>query len=262
MHHFRWLGLVVCLGACSEAVDVDESGGATQEVTLGLDCSPYAGVDEDTRFSPAAGKEGSEAVGLDDPRIVGWATAVTDYAVGDGVDEQWTDPKRGLGVAAGDAFDVVALGEGGQITLGFEPPISNGSGADFAVFENAFSDDFLELAWVDVSSDGKTFLRFPAISLVSDPVGAYGTIDPRLVDGFAGKYRQGYGTPFDLSLLEEQAASTSGTLDLSSIRAVRLVDVSGDGRDLDCHGRPTYDPYPTTGSAGFDLDAIAVLHRR
>ena len=38
-----------------------------------------------------------------------------------------------------------------------------------------------------------------------------------------------------------------------------LVDVLGDGTNLDSEGDPIYDPHPPTGSAGFDLDAIAVL---
>jgi hypothetical protein len=52
---------------------------------------------------------------------------------------------------------------------------------------------------------------------------------------------------------------SSGALDLSRIRYIRLRDIIGDGNALDCAGRPIYDPYPTTGGAGFDLDAIAVL---
>ncbi len=35
----------------------------------------------------------------------------------------------------------------------------------------------------------------------------------------------------------------------------------GDGSYLDTWGNIIYDPYPTTGSAGFDLDAIGVLNQ-
>ena len=45
-----------------------------------------------------------------------------------------------------EADRVVSLGEGGTITLRFEPPISDGDGDDFAVFENSVVEGFLELA--------------------------------------------------------------------------------------------------------------------
>ena len=41
---------------------------------------------------------------------------------------------------------------------------------------------------------------------------------------------------------------------------MRIVDIVGNGTALDSAGRPIYDPYPTTGSAGFDLDAVGVIH--
>lgn len=75
----------------------------------------------------------------------------------------------GASYAAGTAAPVVSLGEGGQITLSFSPPIADGEGADLAVFENGFSTNiggkiFTELAFVEVSSDGVKFTRFPAVS--------------------------------------------------------------------------------------------------
>jgi hypothetical protein len=38
-----------------------------------------------------------------------------------------------------------------------------------------------------------------------------------------------------------------------------VVDIVGDGAALDSFGHPIYDPTPTIGTGGFDLDAIAVL---
>ena len=73
-----------------------------------------------------------------------------------------------------------------------------------------------------------------------------------------GKYRQGYGTPFDLADLSDKPEVLSGDVDLSSISHVRIVDVVGDGTFLDSLGKVIYDPYPTSGSAGFDLDAVGV----
>ena len=60
----------------------------------------------------------------------------------------------------------------GEITATFnEAPIVNGPGPDFATFENGFSQGwtspfiFAELAYVEVSSNGTDFIRFPTHSL-------------------------------------------------------------------------------------------------
>ncbi|MEZ4549679.1 MAG: hypothetical protein R2874_04140 [Desulfobacterales bacterium] len=66
------------------------------------------------------------------------------------------DPGIRPGPAVGSSFDVV-LGRGGSIILTFDPPVENGEGWDFAVFENSFNDFNLELAFVEVSSNGTDF---------------------------------------------------------------------------------------------------------
>ena len=78
-------------------------------------------------------------------------------------------PSNALGLANDNTSKVVSLGDGGSITLGFNTPIANGPGADFAVFENGFLSGgsglaFLELATVAVSSDGVHFFTFPDVS--------------------------------------------------------------------------------------------------
>ena len=155
-------------------------------------------------YPPAAGQSGSTAVYMDDPDFVEWASGYVNYVVGSEVDSTWQTPEMALDKAVGDSFDIVSLGRGGEITLAFDPPIKNGEGWDFAVFENSFSDTFLELAFVEVSSDGISFVRFDNDSLTSEPLGGYGAIDPTDISGFAGKYRQAYGTPFDLQDLAEK----------------------------------------------------------
>ena len=212
-------------------------------------------------FAPAAGKPGSTAIGKDSASFVQWATGWEDYLPGPNVDAQWKTPEKALGKAQGTSTDIVVLGDAGRITLTFGGAIYNGAGADFAVFENSFSDTFLELAFVEVSSNGVDFFRFPSYSFTPAPVGGFGNIDPTNIDGLAGKYRQGFGTPFDLSAL----AGTAG-LDVDNVRFVRIVDVIGRGQEFDNYpsqlGGPhaIYDPYPTTGSGGFDLDAVGVIH--
>jgi len=210
-------------------------------------------------YPPPAGEPGSTAVARDDPRVRGWAAAVDGYEPGDGVEPAWRDASRALGPAEGASAGVVSLGEGGRLTLAFEPPLADGPGPDLAVFENGLDDGFLELARVAVSSDGRTFARFDCASLVVGPVGPYERMDTRALGGLAGKYRQGFGTPFDLAELALRPEVLDGRVDLSAVRYVRVEDVRGDGRARDSFGAPLYDPFPTAGSAGFDLDAVAAL---
>ncbi len=209
-------------------------------------------------FAPPAGQDGTTAIHMDDPSFIGWAADYQDYDTGERLEATFQTPEKALGKADGTSFDVVSLGEGGQITMIFDPPIQNGEGWDFAVFSNPYDDYFLELAYVEISSNGDTFIRFDNTSLTPDPVSSFGRVDAALIKGLAGKYRQGYGIPFDLSDLSEKKAVKDGTVDLQTIRYVRIVDIIGDGRETDTPGNPIYDPYPTHGGAGFDLDAVGV----
>lgn len=159
---------------------------------------------------------------------------------------------------------VVSLGDGGVAILTFEPPISNGPGPDFAVFENAFDNAFLELAFVEVSSDGSHYVRFPAVSNTSTltqigPFDASG--DATKLHNLAGKYKVDYGTPFDL-----QELSTAQGLNIGAITHVKIVDVVGAVQapyaTYDKNNHPVNDPYPTAfASGGFDLDAVGVIHQ-
>ena len=218
----------------------------------------FAGAAHAGPFAPAAGKPGSTAIYKDDARFTNWATGYQNYVIGTDVDATWQTPAKAFGKAVGDSYDIVSLGNGGSITLTFGGSIFNGTGADFAVFENSFSDTFLELGWVEVSSDGSNFFRFPNYSFTPSPVGAFGSVDPTNIDGLAGKYKQGYGTPFDLDVLAGKAG-----LDVNAVKYVRIVDIVGNGTAFDTNpngARVIYDPHKTVGSGGFDLDAIGVLH--
>ena len=110
-------------------------------------------------------------------------------------------------------------------------------------------------AYSNSGSKGRAIAPSASNSLTSKPVGGFGAVDPTNLDGLAGKYKQGYGTPFDLDLL----AGTPG-LNVNQVKYVRIVDTVGNGTTLDSAGRPIDDPFPTTGSAGFDLDAVGVIH--
>ena len=206
-------------------------------------------------YAPAAGQVGSTAIAHDDSAIISWATGYENYQPGSDVDPAFQIPENAIGKAEGTTSDAVTLGRNGRITLSFSAPIRNGFGSDFAIFENSFSDTFLELAYVEVSSDGSNFFRFQNDSLTSSPVGAFGEVDPTNVHNLAGKYRRGQGTPFDL----EDLSGVSPLLNTAAITHVRVIDIVGDGSALDTSGDVIYDPSPTVGSAGFDLDGVGVL---
>lgn len=218
-------------------------------------------------FSPAADQIGSNAISANHPSIVGWAVNFENFNEGENLYEEFKTPNKALNAAGnsdgnqlGFTFDVVSLGEGGSITLLFDPPIKNGDGFDFAVFENSFSDNFLELAWVEVSSNGIDFFRFENISLTPTQISSFGFIDPTNVSGLAGKYIQGFGTPFDLQSLVV-AGFDKNILDINQVTHIKIIDVIGDGSSLDTLTTPIYDPYPTYSSSGFDLDAIGVINQ-
>jgi hypothetical protein len=152
--------------------------------------------------------------------------------------------------------------------LTFDSPICNGSGPDFAVFENPLENAqqpgffFLELGFVEVSSDGVNYFRFPCVSNVpaDTQVGSFDCVEPQLVHNFAGKYAPLYGTPFDLDELPDDVM-----LDKNHVTHVRIVDVVGnidpEYATYDSEGHIVNDPWPTPfASSGFDLDAVGVIH--
>lgn len=149
----------------------------------------------------------------------------------------------GSGDTAG-SLDVLSLGKFGTITVGFDGnTIVDGPGVDFTVFENPFfmggnpANVFHEWAEISVSADGQTWSTITCHDDIDPPLGCAGqtpvyanadvnevTFDPT----------QSGGDSFDL-------AETG----LSEARFVRIRDIEGKG------GAP---------SAGFDLDAVAIIH--
>lgn len=157
--------------------------------------------------------------------------------------------------------NVISLGDGGSAIYVLSNPISDHEGYDFAVFENAFDDFFLELAFVEVSTDGVNYVRFPNQSNTDTDTqtGTFAATYTEYVHNLAGKYRAQYGTPFDLSELED-----SLDVDISNINYIRIIDVVGSVQaayaSYDSYGNIINDPWPTPfNSSGFDLDAVAVL---
>ncbi|MCH8555882.1 MAG: hypothetical protein LAT76_12045, partial [Schleiferiaceae bacterium] len=220
------------------------------------------------QFSPPAGQPGSTAIHKDSSVFVGWATGcVVQRGPMDIAQPQLGSASAGIdSMAIGKVglSGTVSLGDGGMATLTFATPITNGPGYDFAVFENAFSDSFLELAFVEVSSDGQRFVRFPSISLTQDSVqiGGFDLLDATKIHNFAGKYRVNYGVPFDLDEIKDSVG-----VDVNTITHVRIVDVVGSLSPLfgtkDYQGNFVNDPWPTPfPSSGFDLDGVGVIHQQ
>lgn len=226
-------------------------------------------------YAPPAGTAGTTAIHTDSSAFVAWATGVevkrgylniadTNFMLNGSNKASFGAVTEALGKAEGSSMQIVSLGDGGMATLTFAHPITDGPGPDFAVFENGFQPDYLELAFVEVSSDGVYFFRFPAHSenQFATQIGGTGTMDCRNIHNLAGKYQQGYGTPFDLSDLPSDQL-----LDITSITHVRIIDVVGTidpaFATYDSQNNMVNDPYPTPfASGGFDLDGVGVIHQK
>lgn len=156
-------------------------------------------------------------------------------------------PPDGKGSGAGTSVDVVSLGVGGEIVLGFSGrEVLDGPGPDLVVFENAFwvggdpAQPWAELGEVSVSDDGEVWHTFPCDTTESAPgqwPGCAGWQPTLAYDSdkvvplwppMAG------GDPFDLA-----------DLGLDAVRFVRIRDLSQEGDGT---------------SAGFDLDAVGAVH--
>jgi len=159
--------------------------------------------------------------------------------------------------------DEIANGDSpGFLTVRFPHGIRNGVGFDFAVFENGMiypEEPYLvaELAYVEVSSNGTDFARFPSISTNTTYQGEYGPdfggYDSTRIHNLAGKHAGGYGTPFDLDDLVNDPLVLDSALDLDNIQYVRLVDIPGNGSFLDSEDHPILDNWMTYGTGGFDF---------
>lgn len=216
------------------------------------------------QFAPPVGQNGTTAIAHDSSIVNYWledavlVRGYEDIAVGGNLASHGAEAN-----AEGEADNVVvSLGDSGYVTYILPNPIMNHDGYDFAVYENSFSDDYLELAFVEVSSsDGQNFVRFPATSNIqtTTQVDAFGLTDATEIHNLAGKYRGYYGTPFELDDLAD-----SNNVDINAITHIRVVDVVGsidpNYGTRDHLGNLINDPYPSAfASGGFDLDGVAIL---
>lgn len=154
-------------------------------------------------------------------------------------------PPKGAGACKG-SLDAVSLGDSGEIIVEMGMTIVDGPGPDFIVFENAFiagcqgdeSQVYAEPGEVSVSEDGESWHVFPCME-TSFPYGQ------------CAGWRAVFSNPDnDISPLDIDKAG-GDAFDLADIgieraRFVRIRDMGSQ------KGGPP--------SAGFDLDAIAVVN--
>lgn len=243
----KWALAVVAgvLVGCGEGPGVAPPDGAAPDAAVvdaaaGSDVSACAWSDVETRA---------------DGRVVGGPFASRIVSFTPGADATFgraylPDIVLGPPVGSGDqrgGTDVVSLGLGGEIVLGFDVEIVDGPGADFTVFENAFFvagvDDRVweELGEVSVSDDGVRWTAFPC-----DARGA------RPHTGCAG-WNPVYAAPANgLCALDPRVSGGDGfdlaAVGVSHARFVRIRDLSTQGS--------------MAPSSGFDLDAVGVIHAR
>lgn len=219
-------------------------------------------------YPPEAGMPGSTAIHFNSPLFIEWANGITvergyinksnPNATASGSNlATFGLPNNALGVPSGA---IVSLGDGGSAILTFANPIVDGPGFDFAVFENG-STTYLELAFVEVSSDGINYFRFPNHSQTQTTTQLTSFQSPaaNYLNNLAGKYSSNYGTPFDISELPDNEV-----LDKSNIQFIKVIDVVGsinpDYASYDSFGNAVNDSFPTPfNSCGFDLQGVGVI---
>lgn len=157
-------------------------------------------------------------------------------------------PPYGGGEFAGST-DVVSLGIGGVVVLGFPRffPI-DGPGSDFIIFENFFpprggQNYFVEPAIVSVSRDGITYRNFPCLR------------EPPYT-GCAGTHPVFANAETNNINPRDPAAAGGDAYDLGDVglpyaRFIRIRDIS-----FGIGGAGSI----AAGTAGFDLDAVSVVH--
>lgn len=233
---------------------------ATVGCGMSVDRDAGQSVVEGAGEDPGVDRRDDEGVGADsddqsvDPDLP-YAAGVVEFLPGDGAgtgQEKMPDivlgPPEGEGPNKG-SLDVVSLGTGGEIVVEFgDRVIVDEDGADFIVFENPFfvqgdpEQVFEELGEVSVSADGESWETFECDTEPAEPGRWPGCAGWRPVEDYEPEETLPPepavtgGDPFDLA-----------DVGLEKVRYVRIRDVSGQG---------------SAPSAGFDLDAVGIVHGR
>jgi hypothetical protein len=158
-------------------------------------------------------------------------------------------PPHGAGDQEG-GFDVVSLGVGGTVVLGFDDAIVDGPGDDFVVFENAFyaggdpSRPAADLGEISVSDDGTTWATF-ACTATAYPYGACAGWHPVFANADAP----------DHGISPTAPGAGGDRFDLATVGVARARFV----RIRDMHSSECPDGAPIV-NLGFDLDAVVSLN--
>ena len=202
------------------------------------------------------------AIPATSPRFIQWANAIDATRTHFAPRGSSAISLTGVNSLGDLSASEIASGDSpGYLTVTFPKSIRNGPGADFAVFENGFAFGspnglFAEFAYVEVSTDGTNFARFPSIFTNTAPVtgsGAFAGFDVSNVYNLAGKHASGFGTPFNLDDLLLNTLVLANQVNLADIRYVKLVDIPGNGTFKDSQGNPILDNWLTTATGGFDF---------
>ncbi len=155
-------------------------------------------------------------------------------------------PPSGHGTTVGST-DVVSLGDGGEIVVGFgDRTVVDGDGADFVVFENPFWEEndpqrvWAELGEVAVSQDGETWHVYECDYDVDEDPPYDGCARWRPTLAFEPEDQ----VPLDPEVTGGDAFDLAD-VDIDRANYVRIRDLWGEG------------PAPTRG---FDLDAVGLVH--
>jgi len=261
------ISTLVLAAGCAPQDDLTDGGPPTWDTASGTAADEATDTGDDPGTAADAGGDGTDTDGATDTGPDGPCAAGTP-----GADDPFADcvvsfepagdagfghdalPDIVLGPPVGGgenqgSLDVVSLGCGGTIVLGFANPIVDGPGPDLIVFENAFvpyggSQSYAEPAEVALSDDGVEFVAFPCDAagpwphagcagvspVVATPENGVDATDPEAAGGDA----------FDLA-----------DLGLAAARYLRLTDRTA--LLADPGGACTGD------RAGFDLDAATAI---
>ncbi|MBX3206104.1 MAG: cell surface protein [Labilithrix sp.] len=248
---FTLSGGAASLVACGD----DASDGAPARPTISLGDAGYVDATEPDASKPRVdgGFEGPDGGVIRADRFVTDVVSFTPGPCAGFGAAQMPDVVLGPPVGAGDlagSLDVVSLGVDGEIVLSFGAnAIVDGPGADFIVFENAFyaggnpSQPAADPGEVSVSEDGVTWETYECTPGAAAPYG-------KCAGWHSVHSAPGNGiSPVDPATAGGEAYDLA-ELGLTRARFVRIRDKS----TAACEGTPK------PNSAGFDLDAIAIVH--
>jgi hypothetical protein len=241
----RLVPLVLVVAACSSYADPESAPTPTEDAGYGIlmpvtdsavtvDASASRFITEVISFEPGtcAGFQGS-------PR------QMPEVVYG----PPWGSPEGSL--------DVVSLGGGGSIVVGFGANgIVDGPGIDFVVFENPFDygsgDRYVEPGEVAVSEDGVHWTAFPCTDTTQqEPDGGWGATRCGGMNVVVSNPYTNSISPFDV----EHAGGDQYDLAEIGVTSAKYVRIRNIVASEDC---PDAGEKPTKN--GFDLDAIAIIN--